>query len=369
MHNNFNMKKISIWLSIIILACFAIATLLFYQIDLKNYKDNKNQYDVNEENYFVTEEIKEININSLSSDINIIEYDATKVKVHIYGKLYNKNKVNSPVIGFNNGILDIKENGNANKHFGISLNIGRLFQNTEMKIDLYIPKGYGENIIIDSSSGNVKADPLILKELDINTFSGKIELSDVTADTVSLETSSGNINAENIQADDIKINSFSGNNNFKLLKAEKVYFENSSGNISLGTVEAKNIIGETFSGNIAAEGVKSDDVDMNTSSGKIIIEDATVEKVKCETFSGDVTFNKAALKDTEIDTSSGNVAIRLIEDSEFALEAESTSGNVSCEFPISKIEEQNEHEIKGVIGKDTSKIIVDTFSGDIQINK
>lgn len=163
----------------------------------------------------------------------------------------------------------------------------------EMQIDIFIPKGYGEKINIDSSSGTVKSDSLKLKELNINTFSGDIELEDVAANSVSFETSSANISVENIEADDIKINTFSGNSEFISLNADKLLFESSS----------------------------------------------------------------------------GNVLIRLIEGSEFALEASSSSGNVSCEFPVITTEEQDQNEIKGVVGKDTNKIKIDTFSGDIEINK
>jgi len=373
MLNNLNIKKISLWLSVTILACFAIATLLFFQIDIKNFKDNKYQYDVNVEKSFATEEIKDINIDSFSSDINIIENDDTKVKIHIYGKFYtkNKNSENNPVIELDNGTLSIKENRKSTINIGINLNIGELFHRNEMQIDLFVPKGYRENMKIDSSSGSVTADPLNLKELDINTFSGDIELKDVTTEnTVSLETSSGHIKAGNIQANDINIKSFSGDNNFKSIKADEVYFENSSGSVSFGTVETEKITGNTFSGDIIAEReFKAKDVDISTSSGKIRFEGTTIKKIKCETFSGDITFNKATLNDSEISASSGNVTVRLIEGSEFALEADSSSGNVSCEFPISSIEKQGEHELKGVIGNGTNIIKIDTFSGDIKISK
>lgn len=371
MLKNLNFRKITLWLSITTIACFAIAALLFFEIDVKDFKDNKYQYDVNEQNLFASEEIKNINIDSFSSDINIIEYDETKVKVHIYGKLYSKKitEVNKPVIELVDGRLNITENRKSNINIGINLNIGELFKRDEMQIDLFIPKGYSENMKIDSSSGNVKADPLNLKALDINTFSGDIKLKDVTAEAVNLETSSGNITSGNIEAKDIEINSFSGDNDFKSMKAEKLYIENSSGNLSFGTVEAEEINGSTFSGDITADEIKSEEVDMNTSSGNITIEGATVKKLKCETFSGDIIFDNTTLNDSEIDSSSGNVKIKLLEGSEFALLADSSSGNVSCDFPINAIEKQSEHEIIGVVGKTDNRLKINTFSGDIDIKR
>jgi lia operon protein LiaG len=371
MLNNLNIKKLSLWLSIAVLACFTIAALLFYQIDIKNFKDNKYQYDVNEEKTFETGDIKDIKIDSFSSDINIIEYDDNKVKVHIYGKLYKKSKSeeNKPVIEFVDGALSIKENRKSNMHVGLNLNIGELFHEYEMQIDLYVPVGYKESMNIDSSSGSVKADPLNVKELNINTFSGDIELEDVTADTIHLETSSGKIKAGNTHTENLDINSFSGDNSFKSIKADKVYFDNSSGSVSLGFVEADKITGSTFSGDITAEKLNSEDADISTTSGKITVKETAIKRIKSETFSGDIIFNNATLNDSVISTTSGSVRIGLIEGFEFALEVDSTSGNVLCDFPITIIEKQGEHEIKGVVGKDTNKIKIDTFSGDIKISK
>lgn len=369
MLKNLNIKKITLWLSVTTIACLAIAALLFFEIDLKDFKSNKYQYDVNEQENFNIENIKAINIDAFSSDINIIEYDDTKVKVHIYGKLYNKkkNEQNEPVIELIDGKLNVKENRISSMHVGINLNIGEWFKSNEMQIDLFIPKGYRESMNIDSASGNVIADPLNLKELDINTFSGDIKLKDVSAETVNLETSSGNIYAGIVQADDIKINSFSGNNDFKSIKAERVYIDNSSGDLSLGTVEAEEVTWNTFSGDIDADSVISDNVELSSSSGHIRIEGSTVGKIKCETFSGDITVNNAALNDSVIDTSSGYVTIGLLEGSEFSLVADSSSGKVSCNFPISAVEKPSEHKIRGVVGKSDNILKINTFSGDIKI--
>ena len=372
MFKNLNIKKVSLGLAVIVLACFAFASLLFYQIDIKDYKDNKNQHEINEEKTFETEEIKNINIDSSSADINIIEYDDNKVKVHIYGHFYKKYKDdnNEPVIELNNGQLDIMQSRKSSiMSLGINFNIGELFNDNEMQMDVYVPKGYKDDINIESSSGNIKTDNLELKKLDIDTFSGKIELKDVTADKVSLETSSGDISAGNIKSDDIKINTFSGNNNYKSIDAQKVYFESSSGDISLGSVNAEVIEGDTFSGHINAKEVKSKDGKFTTSSGNIIINYAEFKKVICDTFSGDVKFENAQLNDTQIETSSGNVAISLLEDAEFKLDADSSSGNILCEFAIVKGEDEGNHELRGVVGNATNVIEIDTFSGDIDINK
>lgn len=367
MLNKLNIKKITLGLVITMLACFSIATLLFFQIEVKDYKDGKYIYDINKEESFSAKDIKNIIIESSSSDINIIEYDDPEVKVHIYGKLYTKdnNQKNNQFIKFSDGSLDIRENP---KKKYLVFNFGELINGNKIKIDLYLPKDYKENIVIDTSSGSIKADNLNLKKLDINTYSGEIALKDVKSDDISLETSSGKISADDIEADDLDIKTYSGNNDCKSITAEKVYFETSSGIISLGTVETKKITGDTYSGDIFAEKLTSDDVNLETSSGKITFGDVLVKKIKCVTYSGNVTFDNAALNDTYIETSSGNVILSLFEDSEFNLKAENSSGDITCDFPLVNTGE-GKHQLKGVVGKGSNTIKIETYSGDIEINK
>ncbi len=365
-----NKKKISLLLTIIIIVCFAAAALLFFQIDMKSFKENKYQYDVNEEKSFAVEEIKKINIDSFSSDINIIEYDDNKVKVHVYGKLYAKQQdEKTPLIELNNGTLDINENRHSRLHIGINFNIGELFNENEMQIDIFMPKGYGESLKIDTSSGTVKSDSLILKELYINTFSGEIVLKDVTANEVDFETSSGEIRGEIINSEELNIKTFSGSSKFKSINADKVFFDTSSGDVSLGKVETNKIEGSTFSGKIEAEEINAENANFDSSAGNISIDKSTIKKVICETFSGEIEFSNATIIDADIDSSSGSVTLGLVKGSEFALVAESSSGDISCDFPVITTKKQEEHEIKGVVGKDTGKISIETFSGDIEINE
>ncbi len=369
MRNNLNIKKLTLGLTITMLACFAIATLLFFQIEMKDYRDGKYIHNVNEEESFTTTDIKNINIESSSSDINLIKYDDSEVKVHIYGKLYtkDKNQKDDQIIKLNNGLLDIRET--PKKYINIlSFNLGVLTNSNKLKIDLYIPRDYKENIIIDSSSGSIKADNLNLKKLDINTYSGEIDLKDVSAKDISFESSSGKISADNIETDDLEMKTYSGNNDYKSINAEKVCFESSSGNMSLGTVNAKKIAGDTYSGNIAVDKLTSDDVNLEASSGKITLGDVIVKKIKCVTYSGDVAFNNAALNNTQIETSSGNVILKLLEESEFNLDAENSSGNIKCDFPLVNTGE-GKHQLKGVVGEGSNSIKIQTFSGDIEISK
>lgn len=371
MLNNVNIKKLSLWLTIGALSCFAIAVILFFQIDLKDLQNNKYQYDVNEHKSFVHEEIKDINVKSFSSDVKIIETDDTQVKVHIYGKLYNRSKINGPVpiIELSNGKLTIDENRKSSTNIGINLNIGDLFQKNEMEIDLYLPKSYSENINVDSFSGNVESDTFSLKDVYIKTFSSDLKLEDLAADTISFETSSGYIDAGNIKSKDLKVKTFSGDIRIKSMNAAKINFKSSSGHAELGSVQSEEITGSTFSGDITANDINTGNLDLHSSSGHIKAGKLSAKNIKCKTFSGDVRFSNSSIYGSEIETSSGTVTLGLSEDSEFTLSAESSSAEVTCQFPINITGKKGEHDLFGTVGSGTSKINIKTFSGDIKIIK
>jgi lia operon protein LiaG len=370
MINNHRLKKISLILAGTALICLGLAVMLFLNIDVKDYNSNKYMYSINEEKSFNISEIKDIDINSFSSDINLINTNDNKVKVHIYGKLYAKNRdnVNEPVIELNNGKLEVKQNRRNKTYVGLNFNVF-WFNKNDVRIDVFIPKAYREDMSIDSSSGNIKTDTLDIKSLKVDTFSGKITLDDVTSGTINIDTSSGDITAGSLKAKDVEIKSFSGKFRSKALETDKLEVSSSSGEVSLGLVKAVDVVLDTFSGKINAEGFEANNAKVSSSSGKVLFNSVNAGKFTCETFSGDVLMNKGALKNASIETSSGKVALKLDAGSEFSLDAESSSGNVVCEIPVDTVEKQEKNVLKGSVGKSENKIGIETFSGDISISR
>lgn len=366
---NKNIKKLSLWLALIAFVCIAGAAFLFYVIDIQAYKEYL--YDVNQEKSFGVENVKSINIDSFKAKVNVIETDDNNVKIHIYGKIYSKdNKLKNPVIELNDGKLIVKERNEPKIRIGINLNIGDWFGENKMIIDLFLPKVYKEKLMIESSSGDVIADSINLKDLDIDTFSGDIKINRITTDNAGLETSSGNIAVGDITNNkELKINTFSGNQSFINIKSETVYAETSSGNISLGSVDADKVEGNSFSGDIISKKIKGSVLELSTSSGNLITGEAQSGKINCKTFSGDIKFNGISFTDSNMETSSGEVILSRIKNSDFAVNAESSSGKVICDIEIKDVSKESEHDIKGVVGKGSGTLKINTFSGDIKIIK
>ncbi len=369
MHNK-NIKKLSVWLALIAVVCIAGAAFLFFEIDVKTYKEYL--YDVNQEKAFGVENVKSISIDSYDAQLNVIETDDNNVKVHIYGKIYSKdnNKLKNPIIELNDGKLIVKERNEPKIRIGINLDIGDWFGENKMKIDLFLPKAYKEKLKIESSSGDVIADSINLKDLDINTFSGDIKINRITADNTGLETSSGNIAIGNITNNkDFKINTFSGDQAFIDIKSKTVYAETSSGKISLGSVEADKVEGNSFSGDIISQKIKAREMGFSTSLGNLITGEAQSGNITCDTHSGDIKFNSISFTDINIETSSGNVFLSRVSSSGFNLNVESSSGRVICDLDIKDIKKESEHDIKGTVGNGSGTLKINTFSGDINVIK
>ncbi len=72
--------------------------------------------------------------------------------------------------------------------------------------------------------------------------------------------------------------------------------------------------------------------------------------------------------DLHISTVSGRVRLRAMTDLQASVDLSSTSGSISCDFPLA-VTEQRRNKLKGVIGQGTAELRVRTISGGIELEK
>lgn len=179
------------------------------------------------------------------------------------------------------------------------------------QLDIILPKSYSDTLSVTSSSGNIALNNMTLSSLLCVASSGNLTLKELITGTLSCNSTSGNINSSNITTVDSS-------------------FKSSSGNISL----------KEFLGNVLT----------STSSGDT--------RVSFKKFNNNFTGN----------SSSGNMNLTLPKDSEFYLDAASSSGNISCGFPIEVKDSYKKSTLSGTVKNDRNKIYIRTSSGDIGIN-
>ena len=182
--------------------------------------------------------------------------------------------------------------------------------NSNLKLDIYVPMDFKYNIRTTTSSGDIKISKLELMDLDLTASSGDVQIYDINLDNLSIETSSGEQELKNIKS------------------------QNSSFLTSSGDIEIYNFTG---------------DINITTSSGDIHLD--------YKTFNNNVG----------ITASSGDVKVILPSNSNFNLDANTSSGEIESNFPVT-ITGKLKNNLSGKVGNGTNSINITTSSGDISIN-
>ena len=296
-----NVRKLVIWLAIIMAASFGIAAIILvttgsFSVDTEQIDKTKN---------FSVEEVKKINIDIVSTDINIIASDSEDIKVHFYGEVSTNIRKDIPELAayVSGEQLYIEIIHPKNIFFGVSI--------CRTNMDIYIP----ENSI---------------EEIKINTVSADTNIEDLEIDDFVYSGVSGDFKAKSLFARDLKLESTSGSFDIR----------DYTGNIDIYIT----------SGDVVLNGgIDNDSIVVTTVSGDINIE-------QLEEFSN-----------MNVEAISGDVKVKLFEDAQFYLNASTVSGDINNEFPI-KISSSGKRGLEGTVGSDDMAIIVSTTSGDININ-
>jgi len=323
MKNQFNVRKI-VKTTVFVVVCsliiaigasFATGNSLF-AVKTNNIDESK-QYDISN--------IQNININVDSSDVKIFLTNEDKVRAHFYGNYSSNNTKGLPY-------LEVKEKGNIlnveveHPKSVIIFNIN----NSNYKLDVYIPEKYANDIKINSSFGDVYIDELNVNDFICDTDSGKVDIKSLHSKKSSFNSSFGDVNIDELKVNELICETDSGNVNIKSLHSEKSSFDSSFGNITVD-----NFLGE-FNG-------KSD-------SGKY-----------------NVTFEELQ-NNVNIETSFGKVKLKFPKNSNFELDFGTSFGDFSSDFPMTTARDKNDKDVKGTVGKGGNKVKVETDSGNLEIS-
>ncbi|TLS37964.1 DUF4097 family beta strand repeat-containing protein [Pseudalkalibacillus caeni] len=202
---------------------------------------------------------------------------------------------------------------------------GKVSEKLKDKIRLRVHEN-GDTIKIDIEERNSFKFGVTIKSLDLT-----VQVPEKRFENITVDTSSGDIEVEDVEADGFHFSASSGDVTASNLKAASISIDTSSGDMVLNDLQGS-LQGEASSGRIMLDTKKiTDDIEFNTSSGNVEIESAVQPDALI----------------LEFDGSSGE-------------------GNVDLKGMDYKVKE--EHEIRGSIGKNGPKLIVNTSSGDFDLN-
>ncbi|WP_077214696.1 DUF4097 family beta strand repeat-containing protein [Bacillus dakarensis] len=147
---------------------------------------------------------------------------------------------------------------------------------------------------------------------------------------------------------------------------DKLAIDMSSGKAALKNLSVKEFEHDGSSGHLSINSLTADKSDIDISSGSIFIGEYT-GALKADLSSGKLEVKMKELADSvQVDVSSGSVFLDLPDDADFTLNGESTSGNISCEFPL-EIIKQDQRTLEGSHGKGTHPIEIEVSSGNVRV--
>ena len=136
----------------------------------------------------------------------------------------------------------------------------------------------------------------------------------------------------------------------------------------------------TISGNIRAKGLKIRTLDLGSVSGDVALTDIACDRLGVKSVSGSVEFAGTLGKSGryEINSHSGNIRLSLTGNTGFELNADSFSGSIRSDFPVTLggTSARNDRGRRGpgrathaVFGDGSATLNLRIFSGDIILTK
>ena len=181
--------------------------------------------------------------------------------------------------------------------------------------------------------------------------------------TLKAETGSGNLNVANLDGA-VTVQTGSGD-----VKAESLGSGAKLGTGS-GTIDAEGMRGavslDTGSGDIRLQQNGSAEVKAQTGSGSIRANGVN-GGLKAGTGSGDIEINGQPTADWKLDSGSGSIRLGVGNGAKFTLNAETGSGTVHVDQPITMQGDLNRHHVRGAVNGGGVMVRAETGSGDISI--
>ncbi|BBH22775.1 hypothetical protein Back11_41200 [Paenibacillus baekrokdamisoli] len=267
--------------------------------------------------------IHNIHVELGSTNVKVVPTSSSEIKATLSGSASKKYKGKLHLM--------LEREGDTAKltyEDDIGFSIGFNILNVDIKLEL--PEAQWQSFILNSSSGNIEISKLSADSIVLEGSSGNIELSQLKTHSLSAMLSSGNMDVLGITAETTRLESTSGNITLQDLKGDMVTVDVGSGNIKLLDVDAK---------------------------------------LKADTSSGDIRAELQALeKSMAFDASSGNVTILSDKQPDSVqIKFNTSSGNLNNDWDGGQKSTNGEDVESLTFGNSGVQIAVDTGSGNLSV--
>ncbi len=307
--NNGSMRRVLLWSAGIAVVALVIAGILGWVTGAYRGSTfgSAERISVNEQRNIDASTAQRVKLSTVSARINVSEVAGNEVTLHFHGSVMTTDRKAVPEL---EASLDGGTLAVKVAHKPLML-IG--FHSNDLTLDVGLPKSFG-------------------KPVEISTVSGAVDLSGNSFQSLSAETTSGRVSLSNVSSPSVSLRSVSGTLQGEKLTGERVSAESTSGRIALAT--------------------SASNLDLHTVSGQMeVTSSSRPNQIRAE-------------------STSGRIALRLPADSAFALDAQSTSGQVKCDFPVVMTGSAGRNQLVGAVGSaGNAAVRIRTTSGGIQISK
>ena len=190
---------------------------------------------------------------------------------------------------------------------------------------------------------------------------------------VTLKMMSGNVRATNISGG-LRADVVTGN--LVVATARRIEaLKSVSGDIEIVDASADDFVtASTVSGNITVRGLKGRTIQLGTVSGNVRMDDVQSDRLMARAVNGNIDYagDLARSGRYEFVSHSGDIRLMLSGGTGFEVQANSFSGNVRSEFPVSRRAGAEggggtPKGIRGVFGDASAMLVLRAFSGNISI--
>lgn len=296
------MSKTTIW--IIIASAFVVIGIILFVLVLATNNWDFSKLSTSkfvENSYVITEDFKNISINTETADISFVVTNNGKCRVDCYEEENNKHSVNVEKDTLN---IKLEDKERWSLHIGINFE--------KPKLTVYLPKSVYNSLLINESTGDVKipAD-FKFEKINISASTGKMNVNASASDSIKVHTSTGAIYVEDISANSLDVSA-------------------STGIVSLSNVICNgDIKADVTTGISKLTSVKCENLTSSGSTGEIVLNNVIAkDKLSIKRSTGNVVFDSSDANEIYVKTSTGKVSGTLLTDKVFITDTSTGSINV-----------------------------------------
>ena len=273
-----------------------------------NFLDREDAHEFKVEKTLV-DPIKTIVIETGMGEVELKEADDFYVELDY---LYWKEK---PSYSISNGKLSFDDSRAFPNSYSLNFNLHN-------KITVYLPEGSTlEDVVIQTSSGDVKMEGFIADELDVSVSYGDFTMKNAAATDAEISLSSGTSKISDFQVTKLDFTNSYGNSSFTNI--------NTGDDLITDNMEYQDLNITMSSGDVILKSARTSSIDINNSYGDITCDAIIAEDFDADLSSGDLDLSSANLASIDISNSYGDVILGLLgPEAEYSLDLSTSYGGI-----------------------------------------